>query len=83
MNKCKGIEDVYPCLDDLMLRLKRNGELEGCSTLKHRMYEVSWTSQSELYDELLSVLDEILVRNNQNDISKLIQSITKVIQDNL
>ena len=53
--------------------------------LQHRLHKVSWTSQSELFEELKGVLEGFLLRNGTNldqQIVDQIENILKAIDNN-
>jgi hypothetical protein len=45
-------DDVYKAVEALVRTLKADGETKPAHVLEHRMYKVSWTSSSELLEEL-------------------------------
>lgn len=49
-------EDLYPMVEDLILRLRRDGATRLAAILDHRMHKVAWTTASELLEELRGVL---------------------------
>jgi hypothetical protein len=49
-------EDLYPIVEELILRLKRDGATRLAAILDHRMHKVAWTTASELLEELRAVL---------------------------
>ena len=59
MKKVKEAEDIYPAIDELIKILSENDKQTISNTLDHRMYKVSWTSRSELFEELSVVLENI------------------------
>ena len=50
-------QDVYPAVGELIALLEEAGHQRVAVVLRHRMYEVSWTSGSELLEELKKVLE--------------------------
>ena len=52
----RSTADLYPVVEDLILRLKRDGATRLAAILDHRMHKVAWTSASELLEELRAVL---------------------------
>jgi hypothetical protein len=61
MNKIS--EDVYTAVAELIRVLKAQGQQKIVTLLEHRMYRVSWTSSSELFEELENVLKNFLAEN--------------------
>jgi len=49
-------EDIYPLVEDLIIRLGRDREKRLSAILDHRLHKVAWTSASELLEELKRVL---------------------------
>ena len=56
MRNVSTIQDIYPAVEELILLLKEREHTKISSVLEHRMHEVSWTSASELYEELRNIL---------------------------
>jgi len=52
-------EDLYPMVEDLIVRLRRDGASRLAAILDHRMHKVAWTSASELLEELRTVLGQV------------------------
>lgn len=52
----KSIDDVYPAIDEIIDAARAAGELHLATVLNHRMHRVAWTTRSELFEELQSVL---------------------------
>ncbi len=48
--------DIYKAVDVLIVQLRTEGAASLADALHHRMHSVSWTTQSELLEELQSVL---------------------------
>jgi hypothetical protein len=55
------IEDIYPAIDGLIKVLAQKNEQGISDVLHHRMYKVSWTFRSELFEELQGVLKDFLL----------------------
>lgn len=53
-------EDIYAAVADLIGTLRVHGQHRMAIILEHRMYKVSWTSSSELFEELANVLKNFL-----------------------
>ena len=60
MKKNRNIFKVYDEIKELIAMLKVNNHAKEASVLEHRMYEVSWTTGSELLVELLEVINNYL-----------------------
>lgn len=56
MQPVRSIEDVYPAIDGLIAELRAAGHTNLATILHHRMHVVAWTTGTELYEELLTVL---------------------------
>lgn len=56
MKQVRTVEDVYPAIDELVIELNLAGHSKLGASLYHRMYQVAWTSRSELSKELQNVL---------------------------
>jgi hypothetical protein len=52
------IEDVYPALDELIVKLRVAGESRLAAILDHRLHQVAWTTRAELFEELRNILAE-------------------------
>ena len=59
MTEVRSPEDLYPGLEDLIVTLRREGEIELAAILDHRMHKVAWTTSSELLEELRAVLGRV------------------------
>jgi hypothetical protein len=53
-------QDVYKMVEILIRNLKACGKYKIASILEHRMYKASWTSSSELFEELANVIRNAL-----------------------
>ena len=60
MKQIQTIEDVYPAIEELIAELKLGHQAKLALILDHRMHQVAWTSRSEIFEELQSVLTETL-----------------------
>lgn len=56
MKEVKTIQDVFPAVDELIAFLRDHGDEELARSLYHRLHHVSWTSGSELYEELRDIM---------------------------
>lgn len=74
-------EDLYPMVEDLILKLRRDGASRLASILDHRMHKVAWTSASELLEELRGVLGkadraaEPMAEEAEAEVTRLIAAI--------
>ena len=86
MTDINKIEDIYPAIDKLIKILVAENEQRISKILQHRMYQVSWTSRSELLEELERILQEYLQKKRSN-LDKLvvdrIEGILRGIDGNL
>jgi vacuolar-type H+-ATPase subunit E/Vma4 len=71
MTNINKIEDIYSAIDELTKILAAENEQRISNILQHRMYQVSWTSGSELLEELERILKEYLQEKRSN-LDKLI-----------
>ena len=53
-------KDVYSAIEEVIARLRKEGATDLADTLHHRLHSVSWTTSSELLEELQSVLNTAL-----------------------
>lgn len=56
MTKIEQPDEIYLDIEILIDFLKTNGQHKMAAILEHRMYKVSWTSSSELLEEIENVL---------------------------
>jgi hypothetical protein len=56
MTDVQTVDDVYPALEELITELKSAGEPRLAAIIQHRVYQVAWTTRSELFEELERVL---------------------------
>lgn len=81
MIEIKTIKDVYSAVDELMHLLTKNTkQKELAKMLRHRMYEVSWTTGSEVYSELNKVFRHFTEMHNINLDDNIIIQINKIIR---
>jgi hypothetical protein len=73
-------EDIYPAINELIYFFEQNDKEEISGILRHRMFKVSWTSQSELFEELSSVLKNIIKKNNKTFDEIIVNQIDKIIK---
>ena len=52
-------EDIYPALREIIEELRKAGLEKHAAILTHRMTKVAWTSQNELFEELVKVLSDV------------------------
>src|SRR3989338_9896998 len=84
MLKVNEIKDVYPAVEELILVFKEKGKVDLASKLYHRMHKVSWTSVSELLEELLKIFENILQNETMfltGPVTDQINSICKIIRN--
>lgn len=78
-------EDLYPFVEDLILKLTRSGAAKLAAILDHRMHKVAWTSASELLEELRGVLEkadrkvEPVAEEIETEIAEIIASIESLL----
>lgn len=53
-----ALEEIYSELEMLITLLKSNGNDKLVRILEHRMYKVSWTSSSELLENIMFILND-------------------------
>lgn len=79
-------EDIYPAIKELIEELRKAKCNTLASILHHRMFKVTWTSSSELFEELVKVLDDLEspeVSMLPGPIISQIRSILKVLRKSL
>jgi predicted nucleic acid-binding Zn-ribbon protein len=67
VNKIKHIDDIYSDIKDLIQSLRSIGDMELSSVLDHRMTKVSWTSNSELLEEILDIMKKYQEREDSSN----------------
>ena len=60
MKQIQTTEEVYPAIEELIAELKLGSHSKLAAILHHRMHQVAWTTRSELFEELQSVLTKAL-----------------------
>jgi hypothetical protein len=79
-------EDLYPIVEDLILRLKRDGATRLAAILDHRMHKVAWTTASELLEELRGVLSkadrkaEPLTEQTEAEFARVVAGIDSLLE---
>ncbi len=83
----RKLENVYPAVKELIEELKLSGQAKLAETLHHRMYEVPWTTGTELYEELKNIFTEILTSKKievseslKNQMKEIVLTIEKFFQ---
>lgn len=80
MINIQSIKDIYPAIKELIKIFEKDDNCKNIVlVLKHRMFEVSWTSSSELYEELSRLFKGFLVTNRKNLDRKSINQIKRII----
>jgi len=74
--------DIYHEIDNLVKELKIHGMEDFADILSHRVHKVSWTSSSELFEELNKQIDSFVIERN-GDISESISMQLSEIKDYL
>ncbi len=84
MRNVTGVVDVYPAIEEMIQILKESGNEALASILDHRMHQVSWTSGSELLEELKDVLQDYMSSDQfiENEMSEQMKKIVTVIKKN-
>jgi len=83
MIKIQTITDVYPAIEELIIELRTVPQLKLADTLHHRMHMVTWTSGSELLEELQNIFTDTLQSSDVKfpaPIENQIQQIMHVIK---
>lgn len=52
-------KDVYSCVDQLIRELSARGDSHLAEVLHHRLHEVAWTTDQELFLELQKILSDV------------------------
>ncbi len=79
MINVQTIKDIYPAIEELIDHYARDEDLNISNILRHRMYEVSWTSQGELFEELHNVLTGFLEKKGDVLDSKIVHQINSIL----
>lgn len=80
MIKITKIEDVYAAIDELIKVLAQKNEQRVSDILDHRMYKVSWTSSSELFEELQGILRNFLQEKRSNLDNLIVGQIEEILK---
>jgi len=65
------VKELYTTIDDLIRLLNEKEEIKFAKILEHRVKSVSWTSCSELFEELLELLNDFL-KERKNVLDKTV-----------
>jgi hypothetical protein len=79
MLNVKTPDDVFSAVRELIVTLDRLGHKRVSTILQHRMCVVSWTSRSELFEELREVLAEFLATDGSRIDTLLADQIRSII----
>ena len=60
MNHLRTGEQIYAALDQLVTELAAGPDVRLAEVLRHRLHGVAWSSRSELFDEIESVIEHAL-----------------------
>ena len=76
------IQDVYPAIEEVILLLNNDRHKEFSVKLDHRMHQVSWTSSSELLEELKDIIKcaLLVVVDMDKELVKQMECIVKIIE---
>lgn len=82
MKPVEVLADVYPAIEELIVRLPEVGMAKLAATLQHRMHEVWWNSRFELNTELVEVLLQTMDtdENLPSQIRLQLESVVNVIK---
>ena len=80
MIKVTKIEDVYAAIDELIKVLAQKNEQRVSDILDHRMYKVSWTSSSELFEELQGILRNLIQEKRSNLDNLIVGQIEEILK---
>lgn len=72
-------EQIYIAIDELIALLKRGKHAKFAMTLEHRMYKVSWTSGSELLENVAYLLTAYSDEHGDNLDRETIEKIESII----
>ena len=81
MKKIPDVNDIYSAIDQLITELRAGGYLKLADIIHYRMYQVAWTSGSELLEELQNVFTETLQTNNIKLSESVITQIQQILRD--
>lgn len=77
-------DDIYPALREIIEVLRLSGLDKYAAVLAHRMTKVAWTSQTELFEELVRVLSDIEASQDaamSATLSKQVRLLLKMLRD--
>ena len=72
-------QDVYTAIAELIADLDTQGNHKLARILEHRMYKVSWTSSSELFEELEKVLTNALTEYKSSLDNQSIDKVRSIV----
>lgn len=64
-------EQIYTAIDELITQLNVDGNQKLAVILEHRMYKVSWTSSTEMLENIASILEGHVVEH-ENIVDKIL-----------
>jgi hypothetical protein len=70
MTQPKNNQEFYNMVDETCLRLCKMGMGDKANQIHHLLYEVAWTSTTELFDALETVFKDILSGANAVKLSQ-------------
>ena len=79
MTNINKIENIYSAVDELIKILASENEKRISNILQHRMYKVSWTSRSELNEELQRILKVYLQKESNNLDKRVVERIENIL----
>jgi hypothetical protein len=80
MINVRTTEDIYPALREIIEELQKTGLEEHAVILTHRMTKVAWTSQGELFEELIKVLSDVETTKQSTMPTPLLGQVRVVLQ---
>ena len=71
-------EQIYAAIGDLIKLLKDRDHLKLAEILEHRLYKVSWTSSTELLENVVSILEKS-IDEHENVVDELVVKKREII----
>lgn len=84
--EARSPEYLYPLVETLILRLKRDGATKLAAILDHRMHKVAWTTARELLEEIASVLadaeqdEDALTQESRDQVASVMAGISSLLK---
>jgi hypothetical protein len=81
MIRIRKIDDIYPAIGELIAILNKNDkQRQLAAILQHRIYKVSWTSRSELFEELNKVLKGFIEKDKHSLEEPFLNQVNEILK---